>query len=462
VSTKSLIRLAPILALAHLSSFGAENSTTVLDLIRPGAATSGLIDPLGDPVSVEQREGLQVNTFTRPDSGIARATIWGDRDGTIQWARIQLVNELPPSAVRLLFTLVGAKTTSPGHAFADTEQEKGRTDHYEADGVHFFIVDGIVREIWRTRPRSDPAAIRIASRVRWPEPLPTRGPPAEMEEGTPGAYPGSRIETQLLWVGSIETGVVETSEGIAVQITGCMRARGMEGEKITIFGSFYGEDGKEPIQAAPTAPEKYRAPDGRFRIQDSGAIRHPDASWTNVALQLPLQHAEGYGNLFGRYVLKLEAFCGNKRGFCSGEVHLRLPETPPGRPDRRIRIDSELQLEEYTAEEEGAGFLVLIPMEAHSCRGSKLGCQVTLRKPDRTPVQASPGWDNWRGSRGIFYSLGFSEVQYDTSNWAPFRIFVPYAALDIPSGESPLVVRVLAFCENVATSLEFDCTIVKP
>ena len=72
-------------------------------------------------------------------------------------------------------------------------------------------------------------------------------------------------------------------------------------------------------------------------------------------------------------------------------------------------------------------------------------------------------WPEWRDARGSFYALGGTEVLYDSSSWKDgYRLFVPYAALDLPSGRHPVVVRFAVRCANVGAALEFDHVLVKP
>ena len=158
----------------------------------------------------------------------------------------------------------------------------------------------------------------------------------------------------------------------------------------------------------------------------------------------------------------MDAYCGNKRAICSSEVVLRRENEPAGRPNRQIMIADTPVVEESAQEEEGAGLLIQVPVEVRASRGLELHCQVTLRRPDGTVVQASPGWDNWKDSTGGFYALGISKVSYDITNWNPYKIFVPYAALDLPSGSHPLIIAVRTVCENVRALIEFDHTVVKP
>jgi hypothetical protein len=494
-----------LLATALLVVPQPDLETTELDRIRPGMAGATLTEALGEAFATERREDLLVEHFRKSDAGIADATMWCDEEGTVLWARVHLVNELSPRVARLLFNLVGGKSSTDGHAFAAIEKEMGRTVHYASDGVHFFIEGNIVREIWRTEPRVDPAEIRAASGARWPALLPVEEepkeepeaepdesaggiplkdllgeedlegmkegeldpsgmgrPPAGHEERAPKADFSLPVSFPLLSVGQVITEVVDSPGGIAAKLQGKIRAVGLKGEKIHAVGFFCEPDGIERIHVAPDAPRETRGPRNCFRLEASDTVQHPDAAWNEMFFLFPLQYASGSGNLNGKFVLSMEAYCGGKAAYCSGEVTLSRPGAPPSRPDRRIWLGDELRTEETTIEGPGPGFLVIVPVEVRNCKGLSLSCQVSLEKANGDPVRAARGWDSWRSMQGNFFSIALSDVLYDSSSWKAFRLFVPYGALELPAGKQPLVIRFGVRCENVGAALEFDHTIFKP
>jgi len=460
--TTIFFRLKFILALIPAALFGSENPSLILDLIVPGTPCDSLTEMLGEPDFTEPLDDLQVTSYCLPEAGIAGATLWCDQAGTIRWARVRLVNDLPPIAIPILFDLVGGENTTQGHALATATEDGGHTVHHDADGLHFYVENEIVREIWLTVPWADLAAVQTASEALWPSDFPT--PKASDSGGINllGSTPETGVPPQLLSVGPVETHPVSTNLGFAVQIMGRVHTRGFKGEEITMVGIFFEENGNETLKVLPSAPPELSAQGGHYREKFVDTVQTADAVWNEISFALLLKHAEGFPNLYGRYVLRMDAYCGNKRAICSSEVDLRRENEPAGRPNRQIMIADTPVVVESAQEIEGAGLLIQVPVEVRASRGSDLHCQVTLRRPDGTVVQASPGWDNWMDSTGDFYALGISRVQYDVASWDAYKIFVPYAALDLPSGSHPLIIAVRTVCENVKALIEFDHTVVKP
>lgn len=496
--------ILPLLAIALYAAPRPASEVTELERLRPGATAESLAPAIGEPFVTEPREAYVVRHYRAADAGLADATAWCDEKEVVRFARVHLVNELAPSTARLLFDLVGAKEVTEGHAFATTEDPVGTTVHYSADGVHFFVVGDVVRELWRTEPGADPAEIRAAAGERWPPVLPEdRTSKEEPEEGEgtsvvtleelfgedvleragegeldvsgmgrpPVGFeePAPPFETTpppalsaLLFVGPVTTAVTDSPLGIAARLQGSIRAVGVQGETLQVFGYLFAADGRRPILAARGAPAELRDPRGTLRAAVQDTVLYPDSSWNEQVLFLPLQHALGFERMRGKHVLSLEVYCGGKAAYCSGEVTLAPATERMPRPDRQVWLGGAPRVEETTLEGVGPGFTVLVPLEVRACRGLRLAGQVTLRTPSGEPVGTAPGAEAWRDPQGSFYSLSVVEVAYDSSSWEAFRLFVPYAALALPAGERKLCVRFAVHCENIGAALEFDHTFVKP
>lgn len=430
-------------------------------MIFPGASNTELIEELGTPLASEQKEDFRIHTWSRPEAGIAGAATWSGPDGTVRWARIQLVNELPQVTAELLFNLISGETTTEGHALASTEQAEGLTRHYAADGIYFFMTDNIVREIWRTSPRADLASIRTASEASWPWELPTAAPAPEEEASDSSPFVGSPISGQLLSITNLETGLVKTDEDYMFVLKGRVHAMGFQGEKITISGAMAYEDEKR-MKALPDAPAEFRTADGHLEVTVVDTVQHADASWNEISLLFPFRHIQMSRNLLGTYVLRMTASCGGKTVFCSKEFHLRPDEPLAGRLSREIRLYDTPLVEVSVDENLGPGILVQFPVEVIGCTGSDFNAIVFLFDQDGTAISASPGWNSWEDRWGAFYAIRSTQVPYDHSNWNPYKIFVPYAALDLPAGEHPLYISLFTYCLNVRAVLQFDITVAKP
>lgn len=458
----SFTRLVAFLILAPGAVLSGQSGGTVLDPICPGTSDTELLETLGAPLVTEKTEGFNVSTWSQPEAGIAGATTWSDADGTIRWARIRLVNELPPEAVELLFSLVGGQTVTEGHSLAKTDPKTGLTRHYRTDGVLLFITDNLVREIWRTPPGADLDTIRTTSAAIWPWELPEDVATVVAGDHPTTPDPAASVPTQLLSVGPIEAFVVPMEDEFGVALKGRVHAVGLEGEEIIILGLFFAEDGQDIMKATPEAPDNLKGKNDEFLLKFTDTVQSQSATWGETTFLFPLRFLKHSGSILGRYVLRLEAYCGGKKALNSLEIHLRHPDQDPGRPERRILLVDEPQVEEASQDAEGDGLLIKVPAEVEGCLGSQFRCLLVLFKPDGTPVMARSGWDNWRNSQGGFYGLRIATVEYDHSHWNPYRIFLPYAALDLPPGETTLTVRILATSENVAAALEFDHTFVQP
>lgn len=453
--------LLAALALAHCALFPGESRGTVLDSICPGASDTELIEELGTPLASEQKKDFRVHTYSQPEAGIAGATTWSDSDGTVRWARIQLVNELPPVAAQLLFNLISGETETAGHALASTEQVEGLTRHYAADGVHFFLTDNVVREIWRTFPRADLASIRTASEASWPWDLPTAAPAVDVESSGSNQFVGSPISGQLLSISNLETSVVEKDEEYMFVVKGRVHAMGFQGEEITMWGAMADED-ENRMKAHPDAPAEFRTQDGHLQVTTVDTVQYADASWDEVTFLFPFKHILKSEDLFRTYILRIVASCGGKSVFCSKEFQLRPDDPLAGRINREIRLHDTPLVKESVQENMGAGILVQFPVEVIGCTGSEFHVIVFLHDQDGTAISPSPGWDSWRDRSGGFYAKNSTQVLYDHSNWNPYEIFVPYAALDLPAGENPLCMSLFTYCLNVRAVLQFDITVVKP
>lgn len=454
-------QLLPRLAIVLIALLGPESRGTVLDLICPGTADTEIVAELGEPLLTEQIEDLKISTWSQPDAGIVGATTWSGPDGTVRWARIQLVNELPQITAELLFNLISGQTTTEGHALASTEQAEGLTRHYAADGVHFFITDNIVREIWRTYPRADLASIRTASEASWPWEVPTAAPAVDEETSDSSPFVGSPISGQLLSITNLATNVIEKDGEYMFVIKGKVRAKGFQGEEITMWGAMADED-ESRMKAHPDAPAEFRTPDGYLQVTTVDTVPYDDATWNELTFFFPFRHILKSGDLFRTYILRITASCGVKSVFCSKEFQLKPDDPSAGRLNREIRLYDTPLIEESVDENLGAGIQVQFPVEVIGCTGSEYHVIVFLHDQDGTAISPSPGWDSWEDRWGAFYAMNSTEVLYDHSNWNPYGIFVPYAGLDLPAGEHPLFITLFTYCLNVRAVLQFDITVVKP
>jgi len=127
---------------------GAARGAT-LHGVTPGRSTRvEMHRQLGAPVA---GRGTGEETFEAKGSGLARIALHYDAKGVVRRARFEPAEQLTLDLATLLFELTDKRRSAVGHPF-DTTRAQGTSAHYDADGVHFYIRDKIVREIWLVTP----------------------------------------------------------------------------------------------------------------------------------------------------------------------------------------------------------------------------------------------------------------------------------------------------------------------
>ena len=77
----------------------------------------------------------------------------------------------------------------------------------------------------------------------------------------------------------------------------------------------------------------------------------------------------------------------------------------------------------------GTGLWIYREVTVKGAVGRFLDTYLVLRHVDGRQVGAAPGWDAWRLGDGRFFAKAQDEVLHEDSSWAPFRAFLPFAAL---------------------------------
>jgi PDZ domain len=156
------MRCLPLLsaALFLLPLASAASAATALDGIRPGSSKrTDLRATLGDAVESEKAGTLLVESYRRPQEGLAEVTAWYDAKRALLFACVRLVRDLDAETASLLFDLEGEPRVLKGNPFSRLLKDSGETHAFSGQGIYFCLRDGVVREIWLTGSDTPPDRI---------------------------------------------------------------------------------------------------------------------------------------------------------------------------------------------------------------------------------------------------------------------------------------------------------------
>lgn len=107
------------------------------------------------------------------------------------------------------------------------------------------------------------------------------------------------------------------------------------------------------------------------------------------------------------------------------------------------------------------GITVNAVVRANGFLGETMVGAVRLRDRGGRPVQAIIGAPaNFAAANGIFQATSSDPIRFDTAEWNPYRLFVPYNLLGLPAGQQHrLIVTFEASCRGLASIAEADITL---
>jgi len=179
----SRLRLGVAVAAACAAAFAQAAS---LHGVTPGASTRAEMHrALGEPAG---GKGSGVEAFRPKDAALRQVTLYYDARDVVRRARFDPAAELSLELASLLFELQGKPRMSRGHPF-DPAHKDGDAAHYDVRGVHFYLRDAVVREIWLVVPGDNEPLVVPLPQVRAPEP--DKGKP---ETGLSLILPGTQPE----------------------------------------------------------------------------------------------------------------------------------------------------------------------------------------------------------------------------------------------------------------------------
>ena len=128
--------------------------------IKPGRSTrKDLIILFGEPVRSESTEETKVDYFVAEEKLFKEISGCFNANGLLQWARFRPLHNVLADDAPLLFDLTVEPAKTQGNAFSEEGNKEGETHHFPGEGVHFFVRDRIVEEIWLTLPQANPSEI---------------------------------------------------------------------------------------------------------------------------------------------------------------------------------------------------------------------------------------------------------------------------------------------------------------
>ena len=135
---------------------GVRKTLLVGDIIPGATDASELQMAYGAPLAREKALGSRSEIFVDREDGIKSLLArYAMAKPAVKWARVRLVNQLSTEAAYVLFDLRDSQSFTEGHAFEPHRVSGGHTIHFMRDGVHFYVLEDVVMEIWLTLPDID-------------------------------------------------------------------------------------------------------------------------------------------------------------------------------------------------------------------------------------------------------------------------------------------------------------------
>lgn len=104
------------------------------------------------------------------------------------------------------------------------------------------------------------------------------------------------------------------------------------------------------------------------------------------------------------------------------------------------------------------GMTVNAVVRANGLLGETMRGTVRLRDRGGRPVQATFGAPaQFAGPNGVFQATSMDPIRFDSAEWKPFHVFVPYGLLALPAGQQHrLIVTFEASCRGLSSIAEAD------
>jgi hypothetical protein len=461
----SIARAALLIALVAIA--GRARGQADPSGIVPGKTTRDEVRRVyGEPLrgSTAEAERFEAASFSE-------VQVFYGPDGVVRRARLRFAKDLPPDVAVLFFDLRSRPRTEDGSALDRTAA--GRMEHYDAEGVHLHVVDGIVRATWLTGPggvvratrepapesrpaRPEDAATSRGSedprpppepdRIEPPRPFPYE--PKKPVGAKPPAPPAPPSGPRALLVARAWCEPATLPGGApALAFRATVRARGLEGQEIACAVVLRTFDGR-PIPGAPALADKALSDDAEwpaFTIPvATEALEIPADALLPFVMTFSARSGPVFASLDGEWVPSphlAAGLSGPLRTLAMGQAEIVSGATPgPGSPP---------------------GFSVFTRVEANGLRDREVLAAVHLRDGSGRLVRAAPGAPpHFVGAGGAFASSSRDVALSDAAVWDPFKLFVPYGLLDLAPGRSHAVTLVFGVSSGGISGVqEQECTI---
>jgi len=337
-------------ATALVVSLPALAAAATLHGVTPGKSTRADVHrSLGAP---ESGKGTATESFRPADAALKRVVLFYDRKSVVQRACFEPSADLTVGLARLLFEALGKPRMTVGHPF-DAARRDGRTAHFDADGVHFYLRDDVVREIWLVVPGERlPAAAVTTPKPAPPDqpprpptmpgtharPAPAVGrkppPPAD----TPPEHPrrdtqaqrqardteeflaSRRIRVRKVWFEAD----ARVGDQRGMMVFADLSAKGCKGQTMMARVRLRHHDGK-PVMAAPGAPERFTDARGRFAAPAPDEILYDPATWSGYQIFLPYEYLALARGQAHHLVIVFTAACRGETNGLEAICSFRMP-----------------------------------------------------------------------------------------------------------------------------------------
>ena len=498
---KSSIAAAFVAALVASAAAGQEINP--LTQIRPGKTKAADIEAmLGSPV---ERDGTKRTRWEPNKSGVKELVAWFGDDGTLKWARLALVNELPPAAVALLFDLAGEPIVTRGNAFSDAGTTASLTEHY-AGGVHLVVADGKVRYVWLTGADERPADVAKAATL--PESAAATARPAAVEGTgtadatvTPGTIPATdaggidrsdfadpdtsmrtvpvpyssrrngcatgrgdrchrprppyRSRRKAPWrVRRQRQSPAHCRDSSTSTMSGTARRRIRRRGGVDVFARVNAvglKDRTVTMKLTLRAPGSAAGATAGAGLSITDKVAYDTSTWEQARIAVPAKDLATGQPVVLHWQAECDGLTSYAEADCATAALAGAGASSAPIAARAITMTN-VRVEHGAVIGEFPGMWAYADIGAVGLTGKALTGEVRFRVAGGAAVRPPANVQGVSGPDGAVALSQQDTAASDNTTWTPFRIFVPYIAFGLPSGTHRIIMTFKASCEGLAAA----------